>query len=284
MTTSNESVRYTAKSELGKPWRLLKDMIFDLRGSRFIAYRLFQRDIKAKYRQALLGYFWAFVPSILIAFGLVAASRANVISIGETNLPYPAYVMLSMVLWQTFVEALNAPLMSVTESKSMLAKIKFPRESIVLAKVLEVFFNFLVKLILVVLLYFFYEMPITWKAAFAFVGVLQLVLLGTFLGLLIAPLGVIYQDISRAVSVGTMVLFLITPVVYPEPKAGIFATIVSMNPVTPLLVATRDLATTGILSNLGPALAVSTVSIVGLLVTWVIFRLSIPYVIERMPS
>lgn len=284
MTTSKESVRYTAKSKLSKPWLLLKDMMFDLRASRFIAYRLFQRDIKAKYRQALLGYFWAFVPSIVVAFGLVAASRANVISIGETNLPYPAYVMLSMVLWQTFVEALNAPLQSITESKSMLAKINFPRESIVLAKVLEVFFNFLVKLILVVLLYFFYEMPITWKAVFAFVGVFQLVLLGTFLGLLIAPLGAIYQDISRTVSVGTTVLFLITPVVYPEPKTGLFATIVSMNPVTPLLVATRDLATTGIVSNLGPVMTVSLVSIVGFLATWVVFRLSIPYVIERMPS
>jgi lipopolysaccharide transport system permease protein len=259
-------------------------MMNDLRSSRFVAYRLFQRDIKAKYRQAILGYLWAFVPSIVVAFGLVAATNAKVISIGETNLPYPAYVMLSMVLWQTFLEALNAPLLAVTESKTMLAKINFPRESIVLAKIMEVFFNFLVKLILVVLLYFFYEMPITWNAVFAFIGVFQIVLLGTFLGLLIAPLGAIYQDVSRGVMVGTTVLFFITPVIFPQPKAGLFATIVSLNPVTPLLVTTRELATTGIVSDLHGAILVSGLSLLGFFVTWVVFRLSIPYVIERMPS
>ena len=43
-------------------------------------------------------------------------------------------------------------------------------------------------------------------------------------------------------------LFL-TPVVYPVPNKGLFGTIIEFNPVTPLLVTTRELATTGVVSN-----------------------------------
>ena len=287
MKTENNKIRvvsYSAESLLTSPLKLFKAMLADLIASRFIAYRLMKRDIKAKYRQTLLGYIWAFVPSIVVAYGLVAASNAKVISVGVTDLPYPAYVMLSMVLWQTFIEAFNAPLAAISESKTMLAKINFPRESIVLAKIGEVFFNFLVKLILVAFLFFFYEMPITWKAIFAFAGVFQLVVLGAFFGLLIAPAGGIYQDVSKAVAVVTTAWFFITPVIYATPKQGAFAAIVNLNPVTPLLTTTRELATSGIVSNFSGFVIVSILSLLGFFITWMIFRLAIPYVIERMPS
>jgi len=192
--------------------------------------------------------------------------------------------MLSMVIWQTFLEAFNAPLAAIAESKTMLAKINFPREAIILAKFYEIIFNFSIKLILVILLYFIYEVPITWKFIFSFIGIFQMILLGIFLGLLIAPLGAIYQDVSSAVAIGTTFLFLITPVVYPTPVSGLFALIVSMNPVTHLIVVTRELATTGVVTNLNAAILVSIVSFIGFIFTWIAFRLSIPYVIERMPS
>lgn len=275
---------YRAESQLKKPMLLFRDIINDLQSSRIIAYRLFRRDVKAKYRQTVFGYVWAFLPSIVVAYGLMAATRSNIISVGQTVLPYPAYVMLSMVLWQTFLEAFNAPLAAITESKTLLAKINFPRESIVIAKILEVFFNFFIKLILVVILYFFYKLPVTWNAFLAFFGVFQLVLLGVFLGLLIAPLGGIYQDVSKAISIITTVWFFITPVIYPIPASSNFATLISLNPVTPLLEATRQLATSGIVSDYSGFLFVSAVSYIGFFITWIVFRLAIPYVIERMPS
>jgi len=44
-----------------------------------------------------------------------------VISIGATDLPYPANVMFSMALWQTFVEALNSPMTLKTSKAEELA-------------------------------------------------------------------------------------------------------------------------------------------------------------------
>ena len=114
----------------------------DLLGSREIAWRLMVRDISAKYRQSLLGIAWAFLPSIVMAVGFTLANNARVINIGFTGLPYPAYVMFSTALWQTFVEALNGPVQAVTMAKPMLARVNFPREALILSKMGEVFFNF----------------------------------------------------------------------------------------------------------------------------------------------
>lgn len=281
---NSKLVTYTADSQLSAPLTFVKSMLRELMSARYVAYRLFLRDIKAKYRQTLFGYVWAFVPSIVVAYGLVAATKANIVSISSTDIAYPAFVMISMVLWQTFLEAFNAPLTAITESKTMLAKINFPRESIVLAKVMEVFFNFFVKLVLVIALYFFYEIPISGSALFAFFGVFQLVLLGVFLGLIIAPLGGIYQDVSKGVAVLATVWFFITPVIYPVPTSGSFSSIVAFNPVTPLLVTTREFAISAPVSNILGFSFVSILSLIGLFATWIAFRLAIPYVIERMPS
>lgn len=35
------------------------------------------------------------------------------IRVGETDIPYPAYVMFSTSLWQAFVEAMNGPVVGV---------------------------------------------------------------------------------------------------------------------------------------------------------------------------
>lgn len=275
---------YTPESALRHPGRLLREMAHDLSASRELAWRLMVRDISANYRQSFLGFAWALLPPVVLAAGFTLAGNANVINIASTELPYPAYVMFSMMLWQTFVESLNGPVQAVANAKPMLSRINFPRESIVLAKLGEVAFNFAVKLVLIVAVFLWYAIPITGKALLAPLALLQLVMLGTFFGLLLAPLGALYQDVAQGLAVFTGLWLFLTPVVYPVPTAGTFATIVRLNPVTPLLVATRELATTGELSDPYRFLTVSAVAWVGLLLTWVTFRLAMPFAIERVSS
>ena len=277
-------VVYTPESELRHPGRLFARMWRDLRASRGLAWRLLVRDISAHYRQSFLGFAWAFLPPIVMALGFTLAGSAKVINIAPTALPYPAYVMFSMILWQTFVEALNGPVVAVTNAKQMLARVNFPREAIVVAKLGEVSFNFGIKLILIVVIFLWYQIPVTRAALLAPLALISLILLGTFLGLLLAPLGVLYQDVGQGLTVFTGLWLFLTPIVYPVPQSGTFATIVKLNPVTPLLVTTRELATTGVVSDPYRFLTVSAVTLVGLFVTWVVFRLAMPFAIERVSS
>ncbi|MGF1478668.1 MAG: ABC transporter permease [Cyanophyceae cyanobacterium] len=277
-------VIYSPESKIKHPKLLFRAMIRDLLTSRGLAWQLMIRDIKAQYRQSFLGIVWAFIPPIFMALGFTLAKQSNVISIGATPMPYPAYVMFSTALWQTFVEALHGPVQALTQAKPMLARINFPREAIILSKLGEVGFNFGIKLILIIGLFIWFDVAVNWTIVLAPVALIHLVMLGTLVGVLLAPLGILYQDVSKGMSMITSFWLFITPVVYPVPSSGIFAVLVKFNVVTPLLVTTRELATTGTLTQATGFWLVSALTFTGLLVTWVFLRLAMPFAIERVSS
>jgi lipopolysaccharide transport system permease protein len=286
-TTEQRSFKfvYTPESQLKHPVQLLKIMARDLLASRGLAWQLIVRDINAQYRQSFLGIFWAFVPPIVTAAGLTFAKNANIVNLGETDLPYPAYVMFSMSLWQTFTEALNSPLQEVSNASGMLAKINFPREALILTGLGKVFFNFGIKLILIIGLFIYFQIPVTWNVLLAPVALIHLVMLGTAIGLLLAPIGTLYQDISKLLTLALGFWLLLTPVVYSVPqKNSLASTLVQLNPVTPLLVTTRELATTGVISQSQGFWLVSCIAIAGLLVAWLFYRLAMPFIVERMSA
>lgn len=279
-----QEIVHTPESLLRHPIQLFRQMWWDLLASRELAWRLLVRDLSAQYRQSFLGIAWAFLPPIFMAAGFTLANESKVISVGQTDIPYTAYVMFSTALWQTFVDALNGPVQAVTLAKPMLARVNFPREAIILAKLGEVFFNFAIKLILIVALFVWFRVSVTWTVILAPVALVHLILLGTLIGTLLSPLGVLYQDVQKGLTMITGFWLFLTPVIFPVPTQGTFARLVHLNPVTPLLVTTRELATTGVLSEPFGFWVVSLLTIFGLFLTWIAFRLAMPYVIERVSS
>ncbi|MFZ4638918.1 MAG: ABC transporter permease [Nodosilinea sp.] len=275
---------YRSESEMRQPLRLFRHMGQDLLASRELAWRLMVRDISAQYRQSILGLLWAFMPPIMTALGVVVAKNSGVVNIGSTDLPYPVYVVFSMALWQTFVEALTGPLAAVTQAKPMLAKVNFPREALILAKLGEVFFNFGIKLILIIGLFLWFRVGVSWFVVLAPVALVHLILLGTAIGLCLAPLGMLYGDVSRALTLAIAPWLLLTPVLYPVPTQGWFGLLVSLNPVTPLLVTTRELATHGVVSNSVGFWLASLFTLVTLLLAWLLYRLAMPFLIERISA
>jgi len=240
------------------------------------------RDIRAQYRQSVLGITWAFLPSIMTAVVFTLAKGADVIKVGTTDLPYPAYVMFSTILWQTFVEALQGPMQAANLSKLVLARVLFPREALILAKVGEVLFNVAIKLILVAALFIWFQVSVSWTVILAPLSLMSLIVLGTLFGTLLAPFGVLYQDVPKGLMMVIGIWLFLTPVIYPMPTEGTFGFLVKLNPVTPLLVTTRELVVTGTISAPVQFVLVSLAASLGLLLTWVVFRLAMPFVIERV--
>ncbi|PSB60232.1 polysialic acid transporter, partial [Chroococcidiopsis cubana CCALA 043] len=154
----------------------------------------------------------------------------------------------------------------------------------ILAKLGQIFFSFAIKLILIIALFLGYQIPVSWTAILAPVALIHLVILGTCFGLLLAPLGVLYNDILKGITYITGFWLFLTPVVYPLPNGGGLATLVQLNPVTPLLVTTRELTTTGVVSNPFGFWLVSLLAIIGLLLGWLVYRLAMPFVVERISS
>ena len=285
MPAANQRIEiYTPDSSLRRPVSLLRSMFSDLPVARDLAWRLMLRDLRAQYRQSMLGFAWAFLPAVVTTIGFTLASRAQILNVGETELPYPAYVLLSTILWQAFIASMNGPLVATVAAKSMLSRVRFPRESIILAKFGEEIFNFGVKLIPVVLVLAWYRIPIPPTVVLAPLALMAMMAFGALVGALLTPLGVMYQDILRTLTLVAGGWMLLTPVVYPVPGDGTFGTIVRLNPVTPLLVTARELATSGTLSMPMGFAAVALMTVLSVVPVWATFRLAMPYAIERVTS
>lgn len=283
--TRSRPVIYRPESKMRRPRELVKEMWHDLLASRELAWQLLKRDINAQYRQSFLGIAWAIIPPLVSAVGFTLANHANVLNIGTTDLPYPAYVLLSTALWQTFAEAITLPMQQLTKAKGMLAKISFPREALILSGMGQVFFSFGCKLLLIVGMFIGFKIPITASAILAPVALVHMVIFGAAIGTLLAPLGALYNDVMKVISLVMGFLMFATPVVYPVPSGeGIFSTIVRLNPITPLLVTTRELATTGMISQPLGFWVSSGVGFIGLLLAWLVYKLTLPYAVERLSA
>lgn len=198
------------------------------------------------------------------------------------GIPYPAYVMMGTVFFQLFVDALNAPLKIVSESKTILTRINLPREAFILSGMGQVLFSFGIKIILLIGTFLYFKVHISWTTVLLPIPLLGLLLLGTMFGILLIPLGLLYKDIQSALLIATQGLVFLTPVAYPPTVGGTLGKIMNLNPVTPLLMGAKDLVTHGIPGDLITFFTVFGLTLIFLFIGWLVYRLALPIIIERI--
>jgi lipopolysaccharide transport system permease protein len=279
---SNALTRYTPESKIRHPVRLFKEMWKDLKASRELAWRLIIRDISAQYRQTLLGYFWAVFPPVVTSAVFILLNASKIVKIENLDVPYPAYVFVGTVFWQVFVDALNAPLKVISESKSILTKINIPKESLIISGAGQVLFSFGIKFLLLVGVLFYFRMQVNWTIVLLPIPIATLLLLGIMFGILILPIGLLYKDVQPALLIATSGLVFVTPVAYPPSMGGAVGTLMGYNPVTPVLEGTRDIIFRGIPENLNSFSLVLILTLAFLFIGWIIYRLALPIIIEKI--
>jgi lipopolysaccharide transport system permease protein len=280
---SNQRITvYDSGSSLGNPLSMLRAMWEDLLASRELAYRLAERDIKAQYRQAFLGILWAFFLPLANTITWVFLSHTGIVRTGETGIPYPVYVFVGTMLWAIFMDALGSPLQQVNASKGMLSKLNFPREALIVSGLYQTLFNGGIKIALALGAMLLLGVWPSWTLILFPVAIISLLLVGTAIGLLLTPIGVLYTDIGRALPLVLQFAMYITPVVFPMPKDGWTTTLFQWNPLTYLIVVGRDWITGQATSFLVPFLVINGIAVVVLLLAWMAYRIAMPILIERM--
>ena len=285
MTSSPLPTRtYTPESPLAHPAKLWVEMTQDLWAGRELAWRLAVRDINAQYRQSALGILWALINPLMTTAVWLFLSSSRLVQVAETGLPYPVFVFTGTLLWSILIDALNAPLGQVNGNKPLLAKINFPREALILSGIYQTLFNAAIKIGILLLLLPFLGVHAGWGALLIPAGVLALVLTGTALGLAITPVGVLYGDIGRGIPLITQFLMYLSPVVFPLAATGWTATLMRLNPLTPLILNARAWFTGQPAQLLGQWLLTVGGSALLLLLVWLLYRLAMPILIERMSA
>ncbi|HEX7956340.1 MAG TPA: hypothetical protein VF508_05315, partial [Pyrinomonadaceae bacterium] len=185
-------------------------------------------------------------------------------------------------LWQVFSESLHAPLQQLSAARRILTKSRVPHEALLLAGLIEVFFNFAVRAAVLMPVFAWLNPSWGWAVLLAPAGVAALALLGFSLGLLLAPAGLLYRDVQRGLNLVVGFWFFLTPVIYPPPARGPASLLSTLNPVAPLLLtARRWLAGTQVLPASG-FVRVVALSLLCLALGWLCYRLARPHLVVRL--
>jgi len=275
---------YTAESRLRHPRLLWREMRRDLLASRELAFRLFVRNFRARYRQSVLGYVWVFLPPAAGTLLFLFLRQAGIFSVADTGVPYGAFLVCGFVLWQTFTDAVQSPLRMVSQSRAMLTRVNFPREALILGGLAEVLVTFMVRALLLVAVLAWYRIVPATDAWFFLPAVLVLVGTGIAIGLALVPVGMLYQDVENGLALALPFWMLLTPVLYPAQGAGPGALLMNLNPVAPVLDTARAWLLGGAAVHAQGFYIVGACAGVLLLAGWFAYRLALPILIERMSA
>lgn len=267
---------YDSHAETADSRRFLKAAAADLVRAPAVGWHLFRSGLATRYRRSFLGYLWLVLPALATTATCAYLASHRVIAVPATGAPYPLFVLCGVCLWQVFVEALNSPLQELNAQRQLITRSRAPHEAVVLAGAMSVALNSVIRLVLVILALVAFGAPVGPSLLLAPIGLLALILLGLALGLVLAPFGLLYDDVGRGLTLVIGFGFFLTPIIYPEPAGGLLR----LNPVTPILSSTRS----WLLSE--PAdhrfILIAGLTLAGLVVSWLAYRIARPHLVARL--
>jgi lipopolysaccharide transport system permease protein len=274
---------YEPDAQLKRGWfSLWRDMINEMISSRELIWRLFLRDFMAKYKQAVFGFLWAIIMPLTIIGGFSFLNKAGLFNIGRTDIPYPAFALLSLSVYQLFARGLGVASNSIIDAGAMVVKINFAKESLVIASFAQAVFEFLIQLGLLVIIFFVYRIVPSWKIIFFPLTLVPLIFLTIGLGFIFSLLAALMRDIPNMITLLTTFLLLLTPVLYPPQTEGPLAILAGINPLAILINGARDIVIKGYLSQPLPYFLASFFSLFIFAICWQIFHLVEPRIAERV--
>jgi len=273
----SNSNKYSIKDIL---WSSIKGY----KSSFYLAKQLAKRDVKAQYRQSVLGVFWALVPVLMSAFVWILLQMSGAIQLSATAIPYPLFVLVGTTVWSIFGECLTMSITTVNANIGIITKINFEKEALITLGFLKLMFNLLIKFALIVVFMLYFQVVPTTSLLFFLPLLLITMLFFISIGILITPLGVLYGDISRLIPVILQLLMYVTPVLYMMPKEGFLKTIMSINPLTYFIIDLRNSLTGMPIEHWTFWLGTLCVTLLLSILAMIVYRVSIPIITERMSS
>src|SRR3989344_9472897 len=169
-------------------------------------------DFKLKYQSSFLGYFWSLLNPLLM-FGTLYA----VFSVfARFDVPqYHLFLLLGIILWGFFSEATVNAMYAIQAKGSIIKKVYFPRELVVLASALTTLLSLMLNLVVFFVFFFLSGGAITAPSLFLVVYLINIFLLASGTAFILSPLYLRFVDTAYLWRVMLQAGFWITPIIYP---------------------------------------------------------------------
>lgn len=200
---------------------------------RELLYRLVWRDVKARYKQTLLGPLWAllrpFVTMVVMAavFGGLAGFNSG------TDVPYPLFLYGGILVWSYFSSVVTGTSTSLLNYGGLLGKAYFPRLYAPLATATVPLVDFALSLTILFGLFAWFGYLPPWQLVLVPAFVLLALVAGLGVGLWLSGISVRYRDVPFTLPFLVQIWFFATPVLYPISRLpSPYDALIALNPMT----------------------------------------------------
>ncbi|MSS10804.1 ABC transporter permease [Clostridium sp. WB02_MRS01] len=244
--------------------------IKELYAYREMIFSLVRRDLNGRYKGSALGFLWTFI-NPLLQLGVYTMVFSVIMRNGITD--YYLFLFVALIPWIFFSTSLSGGSSCIWSQKEMVKKIYFPREVLPIAFVTSQFVNMLLSFLVI-----FAVLIVSGKGinliALLYLPVIMIVeyILALSVAMISSAVTVYLRDVEYILGIVTMAWQFLTPVMYsvdvvPERMRTVF----NLNPMTPVIVAYRDILYYKKIPELGTLVQAVCLGMVLLVVGMVVF-------------
>ena len=219
----------------------MKKLFTDIWGRRELLWILIVRNLKIRYKNSALGFFWSLLTPLVMI--LIYAVFAKILKFNEGQPWYLQMLVSGIVIWQFLSMCLNDSLNAVAGNANLVKKTSFPRMILPLSTVLANLINFLLTLVVLALYLLFVGLRPTHLWMLPLILMLNTTLcLG--LAMIISSANVYFRDTEHIIGVSTLAWFFLTPIFYEVSRQTSFMPdglewMIYLNPMTGIVAAYR---------------------------------------------
>jgi ABC-2 type transport system permease protein len=177
---------------------------------------LIGREVKAKYKDSVLGFAWSLVrPLIQLAIYYVAIGQ--ILGAARSIPDFGIFVFIGLTLWGFFSEIVSGGTTSLLTNSGLIKKIYLPREVFPISSVGSAFVNFLMQFLVLISAVIFLSSTkpqLDWQLLYVPISILVIITFGLAISFITSALNVFLRDTQYLVEVALLLFFWLTPIVY----------------------------------------------------------------------
>jgi len=206
-----------------------------------------KKDLKVRYKSSFFGYLWSVANPLLFAMIYYFIFKL----VMRVQIPdYTIFLITGLFPWQWFNNAVNNSLFAYLSNAQIVKKTAFPRSVIPFCGTMMEFLHFLCTLPVIIVFLWVYDLsPSTsWLWGVPLISLAQMLFIYG-ISLILSSLNLFFRDLERFVSLGLILLFYCTPILYSTDLIPAkYHDMILSNPMSGMILAWRDLFMHGVIN------------------------------------
>jgi ABC-2 type transport system permease protein/lipopolysaccharide transport system permease protein len=238
---------------------------------RELLYQMTLRDVRVRYKQAVMGFGWAvFMPIVnTVLFSVIFTRVASL----DTGVPYAIFAYTGLLFWNFFASSLRFSVTSLSGNAVLVTKIYFPREIFPFSAILVCLVDLLVGATVLAGLLVYYRIAPTPALLFLPVILGIQILFTAGIALIISMANLFLRDVKYLFEMVLTVWMFATSVVYPvDLVSGRLGAILRLNPMTPIIDGYRQVLLHGQIPEWGSLAAAAVLAVFTFIAGWLTFH------------